>query len=344
LVKTGPRPVETRQKAAVILLGGETLLGHEIQEAIERRSDPPDIAAYAASGEGGFAGEDGEAVYLAPLDAATARGKKAIVVAGSPQGAAKAYGLAKGNKGKPPLIDCSGQLEQQPEARIVSPLLALPNKASGWLLVLAHPAAAAVTLVLSKLARYQPVVRAAVHVFEPASELGKPGVAELHQQTTSLLAFKTLEKKFFDAQLAFNLLSQRGEDAPVKLATAEQRIERHVASLLAGQTTASRVSALPSLRVIQAPVFHGYSLSFWVEFERNAEAAALDEALAGTQIEVRGPSDEPPTSLEAVSQSGLIAGDIRIDSNNSRAAWLWVVFDNLRLTAEAAADTLGTLL
>jgi hypothetical protein len=59
---------------------------------------------------------------------------------------------------------------------------------------------------------------------------------------------------------------------------------------------------------------------------------------------VRGPSDEPPTSLEAVSQSGLIAGDIRIDSNNSRAAWLWVVFDNLRLTAEAAADTLGTLL
>jgi len=44
-----------------------------------------------------------------------------------------------------------------------------------------------------------------------------------------------------------------------------------------------------------------------------------------------------------VGQSGLIAGDIRIDGNNPRAAWLWVVGDNVRLMADAAADLLSDL-
>jgi hypothetical protein len=39
----------------------------------------------------------------------------------------------------------------------------------------------------------------------------------------------------------------------------------------------------------------------------------------------------------------LIAGDIRIDANNGRAAWFWVVGDNLRMMADAAADVVSEL-
>ncbi len=324
------------------LLGGETLLGRELQEVLESRGTNAAITAYAASGEGNFEDQEGEAVYVEPLRAESVREDRAILVAGSEEGALKAYNVAKRAGGHPLLIDCTGHLENQAEARIVAPLLGEPDVHGSWLLVIAHPAASATGLVLARLARYKPVRQAVVHVFEPASERGKRGVSELHQQTTSLLSFKTPEKSVFDAQLGFNLLAQYGEEAPGKLVAVEQRIERHLATIL-GRRANGRPIPMPSLRLLQAPVFHGYTLSVWVEFDADIGAIELGEALASAQIEVRGQQDEAPNTVGAAGQSGLIAGDIRIDHNNPRAAWLWVVGDNLRLTADAAADIVGAI-
>ena len=39
-------------------------------------------------------------------------------------------------------------------------------------------------------------------------------------------------------------------------------------------------------------------------------------------------------------QSGVIVGDIRVDRNNPRAVWLWIVIDNLRLRADTVRDLL----
>ncbi len=327
----------------VALVGGETLLGRELQEVLERRVTGVAITSYASSGEGKFGEQEGEAIFLEPLEAKSIRDDRAILIAGSMEGALKAYHLAKQAGGHPLLIDCASHLEKQPEARIVAPFVeAGTDLASNWLLVIAHPAASALALVLTKLARYRPIRHSVAHIFQPASELGKRGASELHQQTTSLLAFKPLEKDVFDAQLSFNLLSQYGEEAAVQLSTVEQRIERHVATSL-GRHADGKAIPMPSLRLIQAPVFHGYSMSVWVEFAGDITATELGEALASAQIEVRGSNDPAPDNVEAASQSGLIAGDIRIDRNNSRAAWFWVVGDNLRLTADAAADLIGSL-
>ncbi|MGA8029756.1 MAG: Asd/ArgC dimerization domain-containing protein, partial [Bryobacteraceae bacterium] len=192
------------------------------------------------------------------------------------------------------------------------------------------------------LARYGNIRRAIAHIFEPASEHGQRGISELHHQTASLLSFKPLEKNVFDAQLSFNLLSRYGEEAPGKLSEVEQRIEKHVATILSRQNTVSPIP-IPSLRLIQAPVFHGYSISAWVEFDSDVDPLAAGEALASAQIEIRGPNQDAPDNAGAAGQSGLIAGDIRTDRNNPRAAWLWVVGDNLRLTADAAAEVVAAL-
>jgi aspartate-semialdehyde dehydrogenase len=320
------------------LLGSETLLGRELQEVLSVRQKGVRITSFASSGDGSFGEQEGEAVFLEPLNADAVRGSKAIVVAGSAEGASKAYELAKAAGRRPKIIDCTGHLEHHPEARIIAPLLGEVSAKADWLLVPAHPASSAVALVLRRLVRYQPVIRSVVNVFEPASERGKAALAELHQQTASLLAFKLLPKKIFDAQLSFNLLAQYGEDAAVPLASIEQRIERHIATTFAKDK--DTVPPMPSLRLIQAPVFHGYGISLWVEFASNITSAAVAEALASAQIEVRGPSEEAPDGVGATGQSGLIAGDIRVDPNNPRAAWLWAVCDNLRLTADATSDLL----
>lgn len=324
-----------REKIKLAVVGGETLLGRDIQEVLKDRGFGDSVTSYAATGEGNFGEEEGEAVYVEPLKEGSIRNDRAILMAGTPEGGLKAYELAKKGGGKPILIDCTGNLENQPEARIVAPLLGEPEVRGSWLLVMAHPAASALALILTRLARRKRIVRAVAEVFEPASERGKNGITELHQQTTSLLAFKPQEKKVFDAQLAFNLLAQYGEDAPEKLSAAEQRIERHLATLLSGEESAA---PMPSIRLIQAPVFHGYSMSLWVEFESAATAEELGEALASAQIEIRGAKDEPPNGVGAASQSGLAVGDIRIDRNHARAAWFWAVGDNLRLIADGAVE------
>ena len=328
--------------AAIALIGDETMLGRELKEVLEARAPYIEVEAYAATGEGNFSEQEGETVYVKPLDAGSTQGKAAIVVAGSADGATKAYETAKDASGSVLVIDCTGFLENQPEARVTAPLLEEPKAPDSWLLVTAHPAASALALLLARLSKYRELRSVIANIFEPASERGKRGLTELHQQTTSLLAFKTLDKEIFDAQLAFNVLPRYGESAPLPLIQVEQRIERETATLLSRRANGIPIP-LPSIRLAQAPVFHGYSLSLWVEFKSDVTVPDVEEALASAQIEIRRSNEEPPNNAEVAGQSGLVAGDIRLDRNTARAVWIWVVFDNLRLTANAVTDVLRSL-
>ena len=150
----------------------------------------------------------------------------------------------------------------------------------------------------------------------------------------------------FDSQLSFNLLAQYGAEAPQQLAEIEQHIEKHLATLLsrsASDDSNREAVPMPSLRLVQAPVFHGYSISAWVEFADKIDAVELGEAIASAQIEVRTKEEEAPSGVGMAGQSGLAVGDIRVDRNDARSAWFWIVGDNLRLTADAVAEILGEL-
>lgn len=326
----------------VALVGGETLLGRELQDVLSSRLPKALVTSYAASAQNMFGEKEGEAVLVEALTVQALGDENAVLIAGSDEGALHAYSLAKDARSKPVVIDCSGHLGSQPHARLVSPLLEeVKNATEAPLWVIPHPAASALALVFARLARRATLLRAVVEIFEPASERGKRGLTELHQQTSNLLAFKPLEKDVFDAQLAYNLLPKYGEDAPVQLLAVEATIERQLATLLAKYGPAGVV--LPSVRLIQAPVFHGYSFSLWLEFESVFSATEIAEILASAQIEIRGKDDEPPTNVGAANQSGLIAGEIRADRNNGRAVWMWVAADNLRLTSDSAADLVSAL-
>ena len=330
---------ERKTVAEISLIGAETLMGRELGEVLDQHRPDITVKTFAASAEGNFGEKDGEPVFLEPLSAASVESDFALLFAGTGAGAEKTYELAKAARRKPAVIDCTGLLESRPEARITAPLLQDSNQPESWLLVIAHPAATAIAMVLDRLSRYRKLRSAVINILEPASERGKSGISELHNQTTNLLAFKTLPKEVFDAQLSFNLLPQYGADAPLQLSTAEHRIERDLATLLSRLPNRAGIP-MPSIRLVQAPVFHGYSLSVWIEFETDVNAEDLGESLATAQIEVRTPDQEVPTNVGAAAQSGLAAGDIRVDRNNPRAAWIWIAMDNLRVTAEAAAELL----
>jgi aspartate-semialdehyde dehydrogenase len=304
-------------------------MGREIRDLLS--ADAIDLRLIAGSEEetGRLTQEGGEPAVVGGNESANLEGMPALLLAGSPESTRKAIELADG----PILIDLTFAAEEHPRSRLRAPVAEpeyfdVPREAVH---VVAHPAAIVLALMLDRLHADYPIVRSVAHVFEPASERGHAGLEELQQQTISLLSFKGLPKKVFDAQLSFNLLAGYGEDAPQSLADAELRLERHLASLLSFADFGA--APMPSVRLLQAPVFHGHSFSVWVEFEDNPGVEAVERALAGEHFDVRGGDMEPPNIVGMAGQDQIGIGSIALDRNQPQACWIWAAADNLRLAA-----------
>lgn len=315
----------------VALIGGDTLLAREIREVLESSKPVPRVQLISAStSEAAEVNvEDDDPVIMVPLNAESLEGSKVAFLAAT---AASSRRTLKVNPPDgPTLIDLTGSLEDQPEARLRAPSAEVPEASNKTAVqVIANPSAIAITMLLTRLSTLTKVHAAVVHVFEPASERGQRGIEELRKQTVSVLSFKKLDTEVFDTQLAFNVLARYGEEALEPLQDIEQRIERHTASLLSRWPNVP----MPSIRLIQAPVFHGLSSSIWVEFESETGVEAITNTLVSHNVDVR--PDEPPSNANIAGQSGLSVGAIQPDSNNPRAYWIWMVADNLRLAAENA--------
>jgi aspartate-semialdehyde dehydrogenase len=318
----------------ISIIGSETLLGRELRESLAEHGFGRGLQLIGAQDELAITEESGEPAVITPLDADRLVDSDVIFCAGTPDSTRKAYDLAGE---KPTFIDLTYALEDVPEARLRAPMVdatATPSRVH----VLAHPAATAIALVLSNMP--EPVRHSVIQIFEPASERGQAGIHELQQQSTSLLSFRQMEKRVFDAQLGFNMLARYGEDAPDTLQAVEHRIEKHLASLL----VLVKNVPMPSLRLTQAPVFHGYSLSFWIELEKRPDLTEIEECLASPHIEVRSAEFDAPSNVGAAGQRGLIAGVIEPDRNNPRGVWIWAVADNFRLLVDNAIDVARVML
>ena len=321
------------------LIGSESLLGREIRDIAATSSPALELRLIAALGEqpGKLTLVGDEPSLVSGLNAESLAGARAVFLAGSAESSRQALELLNQQPGAA-IIDLTGAAEERPDARLCAPLVeagVVEEDGGATVHVLAHPAAIALALFLRRLQTHDSIRRSVIQVFAPASEHGMPGVQELQQQTISLLSFKPLPQAIFDTQLGFNLLAQYGEEAPLKLEDSELRIEHHLATLL-GLPGEGEGAPMPSLRLVQAPVFHGYSFSAWVEFDGNPGVEALESGLAAASIEVRGSEFEPPTNVSQAGQGGIAVGAIAPDRNNSEACWFWLVADNLRLAAENA--------
>jgi len=320
-------------------VGSESLLGREIRDIVTTSGPDLDLRLIAADEErpGTLTRVGDEPAMVSELDAGSLEDARAVFLAGSGESSRKALELLANNSAA--VIDLTAATDEHPDARLRAPMVELESgeaiDGTGAIQLVAHPAAIALALFLRRLHAHDAIRSAVIEIFAPASEHGTAGVEELQQQTISLLSFKSLPRAIFDTQSAFNLLARYGEEAPIPLETSELRIERHLATLLALPGEGAD-APMPSLRLIQAPVFHGYSVSAWVEFENNPGIEAIESALVAGPIEVRGAEFEPPTNVGQAGQSGIAVGAITPDRNNPDAVWFWVVTDNLRLSAENA--------
>jgi aspartate-semialdehyde dehydrogenase len=270
--------------ATCALVGSESLLGREIRDLAATADPPLPLRLIAADEEksGTLTRLGDEPAIVEQLDEDTLSSARAVLLAGSAESSRKALEIA-GESPDFAIVDLTYAAEERPDARLRAPMVEAEDDEPGVepsaVHVIAHPAAIALALFLRRLQFHDPIRRSVIQIFAPASEHGVKGVEELQGQTVSLLSFKSLPQAVFDAQIGFTMLAKYGMEAPAPLEESELRIERHLASLL-GLPGDGEGAPMPSLRLIQAPVFHGYSFSAWVEFEENPGVEALENGLA----------------------------------------------------------------
>jgi aspartate-semialdehyde dehydrogenase len=240
------------------------------------------------------------------------------------------------------IIDLSSALEDEPDAAVRSPWIErqlghplIPELQPGPAVV-AHPAAVVLALLLLRMQKAGPVKHAVATVFQPASEHGQKGMDELHEQTVNLLSFQQLPKNIFDTQVAFNMVARYGGHSTPSLATVESRVLRHY------QKIAGKDAPLPSVLMVQAPIFHGHAFAIHVELEQMADIESISRALAGEHVKLAHAVDDAPTNVNAAGQPDILVS-IMPDASQPNGIWLWVASDNLRIAATTAVECAETM-
>jgi aspartate-semialdehyde dehydrogenase len=235
------------------------------------------------------------------------------------------------------IIDLSAALENEPGASVRSLWVErergriVPPELQPGPCVTAHPAAAMLALLLLRAQKAGAIRRVVATIFEPASEHGQRGMDELHQQTVNLLSFQPLPKDVFDAQVAFNMLSRYGPKSQPALDSVEARILRHYRKISGDDAPQL------SLQLLQAPIFHGYAMSVFLEMESSSGVQALSQALAGDHVTIPAAEEDAPSNVSSAGQADILLS-LKNDSVLPNAAWLWAAADNLRIAAVTAVD------
>ncbi len=342
-----PKPVASPLEARgtnlyrVAIVGGTTLLGKEVAEVLRDRNFPAtDIRLLDDDDTLGRLRAVGDEINFIQSIRSDQFERVDFAYFAADSRSTKNNWKAASDLGDT-IVDLTYALEDQPGVSIRSPWIerqigqsVAPDLQPGPVVV-AHPAATVLALLVLRAGKAAKVERMVANVFDPASESGQKGMDELHQQTVNLLSFQELPKKTFDVQVAFNMLARFGQSSYLSLQEVSQRIVKHYRSIAPSAIE-------PALQLLQAPVFHGHGFSVYLEMEKPVSVADLSQALAGDHVVLSVGPDDSPTNVSAAGQ-GDIQLSITPDASQKNGIWLWATTDNLRIAALAAVECAETM-
>ncbi|EGH24120.1 Aspartate-semialdehyde dehydrogenase [Pseudomonas syringae pv. broussonetiae] len=239
------------------------------------------------------------------------------------------------------VVDLSGAFPAVQAPNIVPEINAtlLHSGAAASLVASPSASATAVALALAPLRGLIDIQSVTVTACLAVSALGREGVSELARQTTELLNVRPLETRFFDRQMAFNVLAQVGRPDESGHLPLERRLVDELRELL----------TLPSLKVsvtcIQVPVFFGDSFTVTLRTAGSVDVAAINAALeSAAGIELVDEGDYPTPVSDAVGQDVVYVGRVRAGIDDPEQLNLWLTSDNVRKGAALNAVQVGELL
>jgi aspartate-semialdehyde dehydrogenase len=331
-------------RAAIV--GASSLLGKELANELNAATTVvwdiklldaalPDVGM--ASGQITSAGD--EAILIQTIEPGAFDGMDVVFFAGDAATTLRHWKEAKAAGAK--IVDLSAALEDEPGVLVRSALMDAKEKvvAGTQVVVPAHAAAVMLAVVMTRLRARWAEAKGFATVMEPASQQGSAGLDEMHQQTVALLSFQAVPKDIYDAQVAFNLSVALGADAKVDLVEIAARVRRDLATI-GGKDVADAVA----MQLLQAPVFHGYTASVFVELNGDGEMGDVETALEGGLVSLSTGADVAPSNISATEQGQILVSVRKETSAKTSGYWLWMAVDNLKLAAQNAVGCAVELL
>jgi aspartate-semialdehyde dehydrogenase len=314
------------KKIRVILIGTDSLRGKEIKNVLEEKEFPiekidfydPDVQEeYSKLTQ--FRGEPKVVHHLAKESVADVD----LVFLAADKKVNQEFGILAPER-KSWAIDLSETFNRKEDVPVVvagvNDDIVLKDKPT--LIANPHP----VTVVLSHLfhtvAEEFGIFKAISFVLQPVSAFDEQGIKELANQSFSILSSASLEKKVFKEQIAFNFLPNTEAADEGGFSPDERQVLSEIRRVL-------KPRHFPvSLSIIQAPVFHTYSIMTYLELEKEADIQGLKNLFKkGTLFKVCLPGLSSPVS--AAGKDEICIGQIKEEESFPRSFWIWTVTDNL---------------
>ncbi len=162
-------------------------------------------------------------------------------------------------------------------------------------------------------------------VLEPVSAYEEQGIEELANQCFDVLRGSQIEKRIFETQIAFNLLSQTDEANSDGVTSTEEQLVYEVKRIFGKNELRLAIS------LIQAPVFHTYSIMARCLLKKEASINDLEDLFKNAvNFELQSSVRSGPTTSVGVSgKDQIYIGRIKRDSSFPKNFWIWIVADNL---------------
>ena len=239
------------------------------------------------------------------------------------------------------VIDLSGALPTEQAPQVVPEVngqvlasLAKPLQVSS-----PSPSATSLAVVLAPLQSVLDIQRVSLTASLAVSAQGRDAVKELARQTAELLNVRPLEPKFFDRQMAFNLLAQVGKPDAQGHTLLEKRLVRELRDVLAQPLLKISVTC------VQAPVFFGDSFTVSLQCAAAVDLSKVNQALENAPgIELVEAGDYPTAVGDAVGQDVVYVGRVRHGVDDATELNLWLTCDNVRKGAALNAVQVAELL
>lgn len=188
-----------------------------------------------------------------------------------------------------------------------------------------HPVTIILSSLLHRLIAKFGLAKAVAFVLQPVSAFDESGIEELASQSTAMLSGASPNREVFREQIAFNILSHTEAPDANGFTPEERQVIAEV----------KRVLGLPdlplSLSVIQAPVFHTYSIMAYVEPAAETNIQDLERIYKESPLfKIGAPSPSCPVScLSVAGKEQIFIGQIKKEESFPNAFWIWTVTDNL---------------
>ncbi len=241
------------------------------------------------------------------------------------------------------IIDLSSALEDEPDAAVRSPWIErqlghplIPELQPGPAVV-AHPAAVVLALLLLRVQKAGTSEAGSGHGVRACIRTR----SERHGRTARADGEPALVPAIAEEHFRYPGSLQHG--SPLRRAfgagawqRSKSRVLRHY------QKIAGKDAPLPSVLLVQAPIFHGHAFAIHVELGQTADVESISRALAGEHVKLTLGADDAPSNVNAAGQVDIQVS-IAPDASQPNSFWLWAASDNLRIAAATAVECAETM-